>query len=866
MAGNSTAQYRWKTLRLPGLMLVALLVVGVFAARTGLAANPTSGNLSPAGPDVTWVGTGTGPAAPNGEADCATTPGVCDEFTLNVTGNQADWAGKQIEVEITWLLPATDYDMYVYKDSVSGTPIGNSAAAPPATSEVVNIDVGTYGTGAYVVRVVYFAATPTDQYSGKAAVTTAPAPPPPPPPGAGPAARYKTYEGPKEDVGIEGAEPTLGANWQTGSVMYLAFLHALRINFNDCIAPATAIISDTFANQTTSNIESLDPILTTDHLTGRTFVHQLTLNGGLAEFTDDDGETYTPMEGGRLNQGVDHQAIGAGPYRPGSSLALTDYPNAVYYCSQSVAAAFCARSDNGGISFNPGVPIYTSVDCGVGGLHGHVKVGPDGRVYVPKPECIDNISGERDQLVSVSEDNGLTWKPYRIPGTNGTSFSDPSLGIATDGTVYIGMQDDNPVDGGSRALASMSTDSGKTWSTPYDVGAQFGIKNAVFPAVVAGDGDRAAFAFIGTTTPGDHQAESFTGEWHMYVAHTYDRGQTWVTTDITPNDPVQRRNICGSGDCRNLLDFFDADVDKEGRMLVGYADGCIGPCVNTEQPADGSPGFRARGIAFARQSGGRRLFAQYDPVDPSQPDPPKVCNPEGTPIPLPTVTVTVCPVQFADVPQSSDPSSFYPFIRCLACRNIMSGYPCGAPGEPCPGNYFRPANNITRGQLAKIVSNSAGFNDQPAGQQFEDIPPTETFYTYIERLAIRHYIGGYPCGGPGEACGEENRPYFRSATQATRGQISKIVANSAGLNDPVTGQTYTDVEPSNDESSYYQYVERLSQRGVMGGYPCGSRPDEPCDGQNRPYFRPNDQATRGQTSKIVSNTFYPNCQTPARPK
>ncbi len=81
--------------------------------------------------------------------------------------------------------------------------------------------------------------------------------------------------------------------------------------------------------------------------------------------------------------------------------------------------------------------------------------------------------------------------------------------------------------------------------------------------------DRAAFAFFGTTTGGNHEVETFTGEWHLYVAHTYNRGLTWVTTDVTPNDPVQRRNVCGSGACRNLLDFFDADVDAQGARVRG---------------------------------------------------------------------------------------------------------------------------------------------------------------------------------------------------------------------------------------------------------------------------------------------------------
>jgi hypothetical protein len=46
----------------------------------------------------------------------------------------------------------------------------------------------------------------------------------------------------------------------------------------------------------------------------------------------------------------------------------------------------------------------------------------------------------------------------------------------------------------------------------------------------------------------------------------------------------------------------------------------------------------------------------------------------------------------------------------------------------------------------------------------------------------------------------------------------------------------------------------------MGDYPCGGA-GEPCvPSSNLPYFRPNNNATRGQTSKIVANTFFPNCQ------
>ncbi len=235
-----------------------------------------------------------------------------------------------------------------------------------------------------------------------------------------------------------------------------------------------------------------------------------------------------------------------------------------------------------------------------------------------------------------------------------------------------------------------------------------------------------------------------------------------------------------------------------------------------------------------------------------------------------TVTATACPVQFQDVPPSTDVSSFYPYVRCLACKGIVGGYPCGGTNpetkqaEPCGTSnnpYYRPSNSITRGQISKLVSEASGNSGNPGGQIYEDVQPGSPFYVWINRLSAAGVMGGYPCGGPGEPCQQGNRPYFRPGANATRGQMSKIVSNAAGYNDPVSGQSFEDVPPSNSPSSYYVYVERLHVRGVIGGYPCGGD-DEPCEDEARPYFRPNSQVTRGQAAKIVSNTFFPNCQTP----
>jgi hypothetical protein len=199
-------------------------------------------------------------------------------------------------------------------------------------------------------------------------------------------------------------------------------------------------------------------------------------------------------------------------------------------------------------------------------------------------------------------------------------------------------------------------------------------------------------------------------------------------------------------------------------------------------------------------------------------------------------------MSYSDVPSSN---AFYTQIMCLSCMGFVSGYSDGT---------FQPNSNVTRGQLAKIVSNTAGFGDIPASQTFEDVLPGSTFYMYIERMAARGVLGGYACGGPNEPC-VTGKPYFRPYANATRGQISKVVSNAAGLTDLPTGQAFEDVPSTHP---FYEWIQRLAQHSMMSGYACGG-PNEPCGPANRPYFRPASNATRGQVSKIVGNGFYPDC-------
>jgi len=295
---------------------------------------------------------------------------------------------------------------------------------------------------------------------------------------------------------------------------------------------------------------------------------------------------------------------------------------------------------------------------------------------------------------------------------------------------------------------------------------------------------------------------------NTYAVHW--NGSTWsmvTSPNVGPNNNFNAGDALSSGDIWAVGDYQAADPYPYYNLAEHYNDPCVTP----------------------------------------SPTPTNIPNPSPSP-----TSPSSCSIQFTDVLVGS---TFYSFVHCLACQYILGGYSSGCSlGNPC----FKPGNPVTRGQLAKIVSNSVGYNDQHSTRTFQDVPVGSTFYLFVARLASRSIIGGYACGGAGEPCvPPANLPYFRPNAQVTRGQTSKIVAIAASLPAPPAGQqTFQDV-PTN--STFRQWIESLATAGTIGGYPCGGV-GEPCvPPHNRPYFRPGNDVTRGQAAKIVSNTFFPNC-------
>jgi serine protease AprX len=91
--------------------------------------------------------------------------------------------------------------------------------------------------------------------------------------------------------------------------------------------------------------------------------------------------------------------------------------------------------------------------------------------------------------------------------------------------------------------------------------------------------------------------------------------------------------------------------------------------------------------------------------------------------------------RFGDVPPSN---GFYNFIEELAVRQITVG---------CGGGNYCPTALVLRDQMSAFIMRALGEPNppMPAMQRFADVPPSNPFYNFIDRMAVLQITLG--CGG-----------------------------------------------------------------------------------------------------------------------
>jgi hypothetical protein len=115
--------------------------------------------------------------------------------------------------------------------------------------------------------------------------------------------------------------------------------------------------------------------------------------------------------------------------------------------------------------------------------------------------------------------------------------------------------------------------------------------------------------------------------------------------------------------------------------------------------------------------------------------------------------------RFVDVPPTNP---FYGFIDQLALRQITLG---------CGGGNYCPGGSVTREQMAAFIIRALGeFNPPvPPLQRFADVPPSNQFYNFIDRMAALNITLG--CGG-GNYCPSQS---------VTRGQMAAFLVRAFSL-------------------------------------------------------------------------------------
>ncbi len=161
----------------------------------------------------------------------------------------------------------------------------------------------------------------------------------------------------------------------------------------------------------------------------------------------------------------------------------------------------------------------------------------------------------------------------------------------------------------------------------------------------------------------------------------------------------------------------------------------------------------------------------------------------------------------------------YESVINLAEKFILNGYLDGT---------FKPENNITRAEFAKIIVSATGSVDPYALSTFKDVNNGDWYYSYVSTAYSLGYITGYPDGS------------FRPNDNITRADICTIVNRVLKAEKPSVSTFKDDsLIPSYAKDAVYA----LNSKGVINGYQDGT-------------FGPLTFATRAQTAKIIYGAFF----------
>ena len=236
-------------------------------------------------------------------------------------------------------------------------------------------------------------------------------------------------------------------------------------------------------------------------------------------------------------------------------------------------------------------------------------------------------TADKIQINGVNRAGDLLFPTTKTIATAGGDTFDSFVGIdhGTDGTLYAVWSERRPALRETWTMLAASRDGGTTWGAPVHVDST--PRTTVFPWVTAGDAGRVAVSYYGTdsTGPSPENIDDKDADWHVYSAFSTDFGSTFAEHRTTTSR-IHQGSVCTSGTgcalgTRDLLDFFETDLDQRGCLLSVFTDNSR----DTVQPDGTRSGDELTQIAVVRQNAGDGLLAgtscgaDVEPVVPESP-------------------------------------------------------------------------------------------------------------------------------------------------------------------------------------------------------------------------------------------------------
>jgi photosystem II stability/assembly factor-like uncharacterized protein len=307
---------------------------------------------------------------------------------------------------------------------------------------------------------------------------------------------------------------------------------------------------------------------------GRIYNTEIDLANVSVFSSGDDGQTYS--------RGVAEVTSGDRPWLTGGRI------DEVYLYVNTFQQIF--RSTDGGLTWRL--------------MSQNNSQGPDAKMYID-PLNVDGLIGPHNpQGVTISADQGRTWKAYDGAKLGKTVDFFGAVAVDKAGNAYRAAaggytgSDDTNAKGGTVTFNSFDRETLK-WREPVRIPAPEG--DMLWPWVVAGDNGRVAVAWL-------QRRPAHPERFEIYVAATENAHGTWVTckggkTKHLPpkwtvanasHGPIHTGYICldgtacnanqdfASGD-RRLGDFITVNYDKNGRIFV-VSGSTVRPGADVQQP------------------------------------------------------------------------------------------------------------------------------------------------------------------------------------------------------------------------------------------------------------------------------------------